>query len=396
MASQRKNRALFIDHEAASALEFLKAGLLYPVSSLMNKAEVSEVLSNSTINKKIFPFPFILAPSGKRNADVLKDVQPKEKLDLICDGNVFAILTVDEVFEIDPKERLRHIYGTDDEMHPGVRSTSKRLGKCAVYGEYTLTNDIPDLHRNEIKEAIELLNAKNITAIMMAANPLHRAHERLIRQSLESSDLTVIFLLKPYETADLQYSLRYEALKYFIDNYLPKNRVIIVPLDTNYIFAGINEIIIDAIVAKNYGCTKLTIGPNHAGLGMYYDSNTNKSILDRVTDIGITISVASEYVYCNVCKTLVSTNTCPHGQHHHISYHAESILELLKLGIVPPAVLVRKEISALLLSKMFKNRFKNLEKMYYNLLPIGGLLESHTEEEFYKELMNLYQTTSLT
>jgi sulfate adenylyltransferase len=45
---------------------------------------------------------------------------------------------------------------------------------------------------------------------------------------------------------------------------------------------------------------------------------------------------------------------------------------------------------------MFKNRFKNLEKMYYNLLPIGGLLESHTEEEFYKELMNLYQTTSLT
>ena len=396
MASQRKNRSLFIDHEAASALEFLKAGLLYPVTSLMNKAEVLEVLSNSTINKKIFPFPFILAPSGKRNEAVLQDIQSKETLNLVCNGKIFGTLCVDEVFEIDPKERLRHIYGTDDEMHPGVRQTSKRLGKLAVYGEYTLAHDVPNLHRNEIKNAIELLNAKNITAIMMAANPLHRAHEKLIRQSLENSDLTVIFLLKPYETADLQYSLRYEALKYFIDNYLPKNRVLIVPLESNYIFAGINEIIIDAIVAKNYGCTKLTIGQNHAGLGMYYDSNTNKSILDRVTDIGIHISVASEYVYCNVCKTLVSTNTCPHGQHHHISYHAESILELLKLGIVPPAVLVRKEISALLLSKMFKNRFKNLEKMYYNLLPIGGLLESHTEEEFYKELMNLYQTTSLT
>ncbi len=396
MASQRKNRTLFIDHEAASALEFLKAGLLYPVTSLMNKAEVSEVLCNSTINKKIFPFPFILAPSGKRNETVLKNAKPHEQLDLFCDGAFFATLHVDEVFEIDPKERLRHIYGTDDDSHPGVRQTSKRLGNLAVYGDYTLAHAIPDLHQNEIKEAIELVNAKNITAIMMAANPLHRAHERLIRQSLENSDLLVVFLLKPYETADLHYSLRYEALKYFIDNYLPKNRVIIVPLESNYIFAGINEIIIDAIVAKNYGCTKLTIGQNHAGLGMYYDSNTNKSILDRVTDIGIFISVASEYVYCNICKTLVSTNTCPHGQHHHISYHAESILELLKLGIVPPAVLVRKEISALLLSKMFLHRFKNLEKMYYNLLPIGGLLESHTEEEFYKELMNLYQTTSLT
>lgn len=396
MVSQRKNKTLYIDREAASALEFLKAGLLYPVISLMNKEEVQEVLLSSTVNQKIFPFPFILAPSGKRNETVLRELLAGEELELICDGKLFATLDVEEVFEIDPKERLRHIYGTDDEMHPGVRSTSKRLGKFAVCGDYKLAGKLPNLNKSFIKESIELVNAKNITAIMMAANPLHRAHERLIRQSLESSDLTVIFLLKPYETADLHYTLRYEAIKYFVDNYLPKNRVIIVPLETNYIFAGINEVIIDAIVAKNYGCTKLTIGPNHAGLGMYYDSNTNKSILDRVTDLGITISVASEYVYCNVCKTLVSTNTCPHGQHHHISYHAESILELLKLGILPPAVLVRKEISALLLSKMFKNRFKNLEKMYYNLLPIGGLLESHTEEEFYKELMKLYQTTSLT
>ncbi len=396
MASLRKNSSLFIDPEAASALEFLKAGLLYPVTSLMNKKEVLEVLSTSTINKKIFPFPFILAPSGKRNENTLKELKKGDELELISNGELFAILTVDEIFEIDPKERLRHIYGTDDDSHPGVRQTSKRLGKYAVCGDYTLANDLPNLHKDYIKDSIDLIGAKNVTAIMMAANPLHRAHERLIRQSLENSDLTVIFLLKPYETADLKYSIRYESLKYFIDNYLPKNRVIIVPLESNYIFAGINEIIIDAIVAKNYGCTKLTIGQNHAGLGMYYDSNTNKSILDRVTDLEIAISIASEYVYCNVCKTLVSTSTCPHGQHHHISYHAESILELLKLGIVPPAVLVRKEISALILSKMFVNRFTNLEKLYYNLLPIGGLLENHTEEEFYKELMKLYQTTSLT
>ena len=396
MASQRKNSSLVIDQEAASALEFLKAGLLHPIHSLMNKQEVFEVLSSSTVNKKIFPFPFILAPSGKRNAKTLQEVQQGDKLDLICNDKLFATLIVDEVFIINPKERLRHIYGTDDEMHPGVRQTSKRLGEYAVCGDYTLVEAIPNFHKDEINNAKERIGAKNVNAIMMAANPLHRGHERLIRQSLENSDLTVVFLLKPYEKADLLYSLRYESLDYFINNYLPKNRVIIVPLETNYIFAGINEIIIDAIVAKNYGCTKLTIGKNHAGLGMYYDSNTNKSILDRVTDLDIEISIASEYVYCNICKTLVSTNTCPHGQHHHISYHSESILDLLKLGILPPAVLVRKEISALLLSKMFKYRFQNLEKMYYNLLPVGGLLENHTEEEFYKELMNLYQTTSLT
>ena len=230
----------------------------------------------------------------------------------------------------------------------------------------------------------------------MTANPLHRAHERLIRQALDSTDLLVIFLLKPYESLSLSYEIRKEALEYFVNNFLPKNRVIIVPLENSYIFAGFNEIIINAIVAKNYGCDKLVIGRNHNGLGMFYDSNSNKSIVDRVVGIDIDIHIASEFVYCNECTTLVSKETCPHGQHHQISYHADSILELLELGLLPPAVLIRKELSAFLLSKMLPNRFKHLEKLYYDILPAGALLEEHTEKDFYLELMKLYQTTSLT
>ncbi len=396
MTLQRKNNSLFIDDEAATALQMLKAGLLSPVTSLMNQQEVSEVLNKSSIDNATFPFPFILTPSGKRNTEVLKTTKPNEELDLICNNKLFATLRVDEIFKINPKDRLQQIYGTSDTSHPGVSSTIKRVGSYAVCGNYILKDKLPLLHKNTFKEAKERINAKKITAIMMGANPLHRAHERLIRQSLDSSDLIVIFLLKPNTLADLHYDIRYDALKYFIDNYLPKNQVIIIPLEQNYIFAGINEIIIDAIVAKNYGCTKLVIGQNHAGLGMYYDSNSNKSIIDSVKGIDIDISIACEYVYCNRCKTLVSTNTCPHGRHHHISYHADSILELLKMGIIPPAVLVRKEISALILAQIFPNRFKNLEKLYYDLLPARGLIENHTEKEFYKELMKLYQTTSLT
>ena len=177
---------------------------------------------------------------------------------------------------------------------------------------------------------------------------------------------------------------------------MPKNSVVIVPLENSYIFAGYNEIIIDAIVASNYGCNRLTVGRNHAGLGMFYDCNSNKSIVDKVIGIDIEIQIASEYVYCDKCTTLVSKNTCPHGQHHQISYRADSILELLELGLLPPAVLIRKEISAYLLSRIFPKRFKNLEKMYYDILPVEGLLEEHTERDFYLELMKLYQTTSLT
>jgi len=395
MASSRKNRALYIDPEAVSALTLLKSGMLDPVTQLMNEVQCKEVLNTGMFNGKTFPFPLILSPSGKVNETILTTAQKGEILDLMCDGDVVGELCVDEVFQIDPKERLRQIYGTEDLSHPGVSATFKRLGRYAICGDYSIDLSPVQTLQGKINQAKEEIGAHHATALFMAANPLHRAHERLIRQSLESTDLIVIFLLKPYNNANLTYELRYQTLKFFVENYLPRGRAVIIPLESSYIFAGCNEVILDAIVAKNYGCDRLMIGQNHAGIGMYYDRNANKSIIDRLVGIDIEVGVSSEYVYCNQCKTLVSIQTCPHGHHHHISYHSESILELMQQGLLPPAVLVRKEISSMIVASLYPNRFKNLEKLYYDIMPVGGLLEAHTEKDFYVELMRLYQTTSL-
>ncbi|WP_345969669.1 sulfate adenylyltransferase [Sulfurimonas sp. HSL1-6] len=396
MASSRKNSALFLDQEALSALSILNAGMLSPVTELMNEAQMKEVLSTGRFNDTTFPFPFILAPAGSTNEKILANAKPDETLDLIVDGERSGTLVVGEVFEIDPNERVRHIYGTDNPSHPGVSSTLKRLGRRAVSGALSLEKDPVAPILQNIEEAKQRIGAKHTTAIMMAANPLHRAHERLIRQTLDTTDLVVIFLLKPYNQADLSYEIREQALTYFVENYLPRNRVVIIPLEYSYIFAGYNEVIIDAIVAKNFGCDRLMIGQNHAGVGMYYDHNSNQSVKDRMHGIDIEVAIAREYVYCNECKTLVSTQTCPHGNHHHISYHADSILELVKTGLMPPAVLMRKEISAILLCRLFPGRIKNIEKLYYDIMPVNGLLEEHTDRDFYIKLMELYQTTSLT
>ncbi|MEA1956105.1 MAG: sulfate adenylyltransferase [Campylobacterota bacterium] len=396
MTLSRKNKTIFIDKEAASALELVKAGLLYPVTSLMNEKESREVLDTGLVNGKSFPFPFILSPAGEKNTNIIKSLKKGEEITIISNESSFATLIVEETFSINPNDRVKHIYGTDDLTHPGVKKTIKRIGSWAVSGEFTLLNPYSNKNLETIQKAKELIDAKDITSIFIAANPLHRAHERLIRQTLDSSDLLVIFLLKPYNNTDLTYEIRKKSLEFFINNFLPKNRVTIVPIENSYIFAGYNELIIDAIVAKNHGCNKLTIGRNHAGLGMFYDCNSNKSIIDKVIGIDINIQIENEYVYCDECTTLVSKNSCPHGQHHQISYHADSILELLKLGILPPTILIRKEISAFLLSKLFPNRFKNLEKLYYDLLPVEGILTEHTEQDFYLELIKLHQTTSLT
>ncbi len=395
MKSSRKNR-IYIDKEALASLALLQEGLLSPVDKLMNAKEAKEVDSTKEYKGKSFPFSFILAPSGKKNQEVIKNLQKGEKADLIENDKKVGEIELEEVFAIDPIERIKNIYGTDDISHPGIKKNLQRLGKYAISGKFYVTFDELRKTKELIAQKKRELKAKHVAAIMLAAKPLHRAHERLIRLTMESSDLVVLFLLKPYTKDRFSYELRKKSLEYFVDNYLPKKRVIIAPLENTYLFAGFNELILDAIVAQNFGCTKLVVGKNHAGLGLYYDKNIVKSVFDEIKGINIEIETVSEFVYCDECKTLVSTNTCPHGTHHHISYHADSILELLELGILPPAVLVRKEISAIILSELFPNRFKNLEKLFADLIPNPGLIVKHNEKDFYMELMKLYQTTSLT
>lgn len=396
MTSINKNRALYIDKEAHSTLALVQEGGLYPIEGLMGEKEAKEVDETKQYKGVSFPFSFLLAPKGKRNKEVLKKLKKDEVVDLITDGKKVGELTVDEVFAIDPLKRLESIYGTQDSSHPGVKSALKRLGDLAVSGNYNVTSNFVSQIKQQIGVAKEQIGAKKVSAIMTASNPLHRALERVIRQSLDETDLLVLFLLKPYgQTRGLEYNIRKKCLDFFASNFLPKNRVVIVPLENTYIFAGFNELLIDTLVAKNFGCNEIITGINHAGLGVYYDKNEFHSIFDRVHGVDISIKTLDEFSYCEICKTLISSKTCPHGHHHHISYHSDSILKLIKMGIIPPAVLVRPEISAIVLSELFPNRFKDMQKLYYDIMPKSGLIEKQDDKDFYLNLMKLYQTASL-
>jgi len=396
MASSRKNRQLYIDAEALSTLALVQEGLISPVTKLMNRQEALEVNRTKMYKGVPYPFSFILSPSGKRNQEVLKTAQKGEMLDLVNEGKVVGELIVDETFEIDIKERLTCIFGTSDPSHPGVKETLPRLGNIAVCGDYHVNYPLIGSSVRRVKQMIEEQNAKKVSGFMLYANPLNRSHERMIRWILDHSDMLVLFLLKPFNHDGLRYDIRHEAINSFIENFLPINRVVVVPLENSYIFAGYNELVLDALVAKNYGCNRLVITKNHTRLGSFYDKNRLNSIFDKSKGIKLKISTIDHYVYCNKCRTLVSTSTCPHGQHHHIHYHSESIMKLIRAGIMPPSILVRREVSASVLSTLYPDRFENIQELYDALVPNEGLIEEHSEEDFYIKLMDLYQTSSLT
>lgn len=396
MASSRKNRSLFIDAEALSTLALVKAGLISPVEKLMDEETAIEVDRSKMYKGFPYPFAFILAPKGRKNREILLTATKGEVLDLYSRAGKVGEIVVDDTFSIDPEERLHHIYGTSDPSHPGVKNTMARLGDMAVSGEYFVEYPLIDDNIKRIKSMIHRTGANKISAMMLAANPFNRAHERMIRQALNTSDLMVIFLRKPFTAEGIRYDIRLNALTTFVDHYLPRNKVIIIPFENTYIFAGYNELILDALLAKNYGCDELVVGKNHAGLGLYYDKNRLNSIFDSFKNIDITITTVDEYVYCDTCKTLVSTQTCPHGEHHHTHYHSNSIMKLIQSGIIPPSILVRKEVSASVLTALFPDRFENLQEMHQAIMTGSGLLEQQSEEQFYIKLSELYQTTSLT
>jgi len=392
----KRNDTIYIDTEALSTLSLIQEGLLYPVNKLMSEKEAKEVDETKQYKGLPFPFSFILSPSGRRNEEHIKNLKKGDRAILINNGKDVGYIIVDDVFKIDKEKRLRTIYGTCDTSIPIVARAKSRMGEWAVSGEYKVIYPQTSQTIKFVKEKIKEFGVNSIAGLMLGANPLTRAHEKLIREAINENELLIIFLTKPFTKEGLKYSIRKKSLEIFVKNFLPANRVLIVPFENSYIFAGYNELILDALVAKNFGCNKLIVGRNHRALGAIYDEDKMNTIFDTFKNIDIKIDLKDEFVYCDVCRTLVTTRTCPHGTHHHIHYHYKSILELITKGILPPTILVRKEVSASIMSHLYPNRFENLQETYEMLFPSSGLLEDKTEEEFYIQLMKLYQTSSLT
>ena len=401
-STKRKNNSekvefknsLFIDREALSVLALAQNGLLHPVDKLMNSQEAKDTDKTKLYKNTTFPFSFVLAPSGKRNLKVMKSAKTGDKLDLIVEGVKEGELIVEEAFPIDRHQRIKNIYGTNDYSHPGVSDIFKRLGEYAISGKFQVNNLKVKETLEKIKNIKKVLNAQKTTALMIGANPFHRGHEELIRTALEKTDLLVLFLLKPYERENnkksLSYEIRYKTVEHFINNFIHKNKVVLVEFENSYIFAGFNEIILDAIVAKNYGCDTLIIGENHAGVGVYYDQNRYKSIVDYLQNIEIDIDIIPDFVHCSQCGGVIRKDICPHGQHNHIIYDSKIILELYINGLIPPSVLVRPEISSIVISDLFPNRFESIENIYDKMIPNNGLLERHNERDFYLSFLKLY------
>ena len=404
MESQKRNNlnftnALFIDREAVFALLLCQEGLLAPVYHLMNFDEMQEVDKTGIFKGQSFPFSFILAPSGRRNTQVIQHAKKGDVLTLVCEGAVCGELIVDSTFKIDRKERLLKIM-SGDIYSKKAQDIYKRIRDYAICGEYKLflnSNKFTFmLDKQMVLRVKKNIQAQHITAMALDASPITRIHERIFRFVLDESDLLILFLLRRQNEGLLDFHIRKTCLQFVIENYLPTNRIVLFPLDDIYLFAGAHGIILEAILAQNLGCDRIVIGENYPNLTIYYDNQKIYSIFDTIKDIKINVKLLPEFVYCNQCNTIVSLKTCPHGNHHHIQYHSEFLQGILRAGLIPPTILIRKEISAKILSYLYPKRFGNLLQQFGAMFANNGMIEKQQDDEdFYLKLIDLYKTHSL-
>ncbi|MFR8441023.1 MAG: sulfate adenylyltransferase [Campylobacter sp.] len=267
--------------------------------------------------------------------------------------------------------------------------------QTAVHGRITLLKNELAEQIARIKKIASSLAAPKISAFFTCADPIHRVHERLIRHMIDKADFVVIFLTGTNSADALPYELRKKTLSYLLQNFLVAQRAMMIDLGSLAIFDD-KPPALQCAIAKNLGINKIIFGQNHANMELFFEGGGVHSVLDEYQKRGeIEILLMPEYVYCEKCKVLVSTKNCPHGAHHHVHYRAQNLKSLLRAGILPPAIFMRKEISAMILSELFPARFSDLQKLYDELFPNSGILQSHGESEFYEQLMQLYQTSAL-
>jgi len=256
-----------------SDCEMIAIGGYSPLTGFMPKDEVMSVLEKVELTDgTVWAIPVILPLSEKTASDVSvgDDIVLTEK------GKPIALVTVSEKYSLDKEYYCEKVYKTTDANHPGVKWFMES-GDVFIAGDITLLNR----PRREVSEKYYLDPAetrtqfsqkgwKNIVAFQ-TRNPIHRAHEYLIKCALESMDGVLIHpLVGETKADDIPAAVRMKCYEVLIDGYFNKERVLLSVLPASMRYAGPREAVHHMIMRKNYGCSHMIIGRDHAGVGNYY------------------------------------------------------------------------------------------------------------------------------
>jgi sulfate adenylyltransferase len=194
------------------------------------------------------------------------------------EGVMLAALHVQDVWMPDRVVEAETVYGTMSPEHPGVATIMEQAHRLLIGGRVEGLQlpghyDFRELRVGpaELREKWVQLGWSRIVAFQ-TRNPMHRAHQELTLRA--ASEARAHLLVHPVvgmtKPGDVDHYTRVRCYRALMDAYPPDlARLALLPLAMR--MAGPREAVWHAIIRKNYGCTHLIVGRDHAGPG----SNSN-------------------------------------------------------------------------------------------------------------------------
>jgi len=253
-------------------LELLLNGGFSPLTGFMNKADYDRVCQEMRIgNNTLWPIPItldiseVLAKSLKSGTNlVLRDAE----------GVMNAVLKVEDVWKPDREAEAMAIFGTINREHPGVSHLLEHTESNYVGGQliglqpvshydYQLLRHSP----RELRDEFTKLGWNKVVAFQ-TRNPMHRAHQELTLRATKEIEANllihpVVGMTKP---GDVDHYTRVRCYQALLHRY-PRKMATLSLLPLAMRMAGPREAVWHAIIRKNYGCTHLIVGRDHAGPG---------------------------------------------------------------------------------------------------------------------------------
>ena len=280
-------------------LELILNGGFEPLNGFLGKRDFESVINDLRLeNGALWPIPITLDVSIEF-AELLSNgdsITLKDK-----EGFSLAIMEISDIWEPDRAKEATLVFGTNDDKHPGVNHLLNESNPIYIGGNLKCIDlphhyDYKNLRHSPkaLKKKFQEMGWNKIVAFQ-TRNPLHRAHVEMTLKAIKELDANllihpVVGMTKP---GDVDHYTRVRCYNHVLDRY-PDNSAILSLLPLAMRMGGPREALLHAIIRKNYGCTHLIVGRDHAGPGNdkngkpFYGPYDAQNIIEKYKDeIGI-------------------------------------------------------------------------------------------------------------
>lgn len=347
-------------------IEMIAIGAFSPLEGFMGKADVQSVMDNMKLaSGHAWGIP-ILLPAGNH----YDEIKVGDEVALRDESNrLLAVIKVEEKFELDMGELGQKCFNATDENHPGLNAI-KRGGNKFIAGPIEMINRplrsdvIDDSYYKDPAETRAEFEKRgwNTIVAFQTRNPIHRAHEYLVKCAMEIVDGAMIHpIVGETKADDIPAPVRMRCYETLIDNYFNRDHVMLNVLATAMRYGGPREAINHTLIRKNFGCTHMIIGRDHAGVGKYYGTYDAQKIMEKVgPEMGMNILKFENTFWCVNTQSMATEKTAPKDPEI-VSLSGTKVRQMLAEGQRPPQEFSRPEVADILIEWATKKAEANKE-----------------------------------